>query len=762
MIIQHNMISNFTQRELKIIGGEKTKSTEKLSSGYRINRSADDAAGLSISEKLRFQIRGLNRASDNISDGVSFVKVGEGALNEVHALLQRVRELAIQASNDTYTEDERKMIDDEVQNIKKETKKIFNDTQFNEKYIFRAPYTPDVEGQPDDFRLFNIGYNGTTDGGVLINNKRYTWGELGVSQSSSDWSTEISDPENSGELIRLRLDANMPVEKIMREYELSANSSGIFVNDVPAGKWDPSTGGAWADVATIDRNGDTISFEYRGMKITIEGEPGDTEKDFIDHLNTGLDVITWDAIPAGKEFDFAATSTADKMTLNVTNATKNSIEGFSYRVVADDEGVMLEQTGEGTDGLSHKKIGWAELKNTDSGEPVYPIADWGVADENANPVTIDSEATYRYTDNPSSGYPDVLSFNFSAVLDEVSKQEFGRALTQNLTGGSVNAPTGSAATGSANITCTGYSGINFHYQRDVFNRDFDNGTAISAILKREAVDEGNITDADSGITYNLIRYDYNLYTSAYNTPGNEAMSGSGSICVDTDQGVTDPADGKTYIEINGTKYLTRENPETVTLYDKTGKNNLAYMRFRYMNPVGTDPDADNSTTVSISTPEKATRTFSKTEKTAGVSSHTLFDYRVNVPEKLLHIQSGSRGWQSIDIRWPALTNTIIGIGSTNTRSYGNAQAAIRQTDDAISMISKVRTIFGVAQNRLEYAYKIDQNTAENSQAGESRIRDTDMAKEMVNYSKHNIIEQAGQNMLAQANQSTQGVMSLLG
>ncbi|MBR4183565.1 MAG: hypothetical protein IKQ56_07060 [Lachnospiraceae bacterium] len=78
------------------------------------------------------------------------------------------------------------------------------------------------------------------------------------------------------------------------------------------------------------------------------------------------------------------------------------------------------------------------------------------------------------------------------------------------------------------------------------------------------------------------------------------------------------------------------------------------------------------------------------------------------------------------------------------------------------MISKVRTIFGVAQNRLEYAYKIDQNTAENSQAGESRIRDTDMAKEMVNYSKHNTIEQAGQNMLAQANQSTQGVMSLLG
>ena len=145
-------------------------------SGYCIDRFADDAAGLSISEKLRFQIRGLNRASDNISDGVSFVKVGEGA------------------SNDTYTEDERKMIDDEVQNIKKETKKIFNDTQFNEKYIFRAPYTPDVEGQPDDFRLFNIGYNGTTDGGVLINNKRYTWGELGVSQSNSDWSIKIAEP----------------------------------------------------------------------------------------------------------------------------------------------------------------------------------------------------------------------------------------------------------------------------------------------------------------------------------------------------------------------------------------------------------------------------------------------------------------------------------------------------------------------------------------------------------------------------------------
>ena len=101
MIVQHNIASMNANRQLGIVGNNLAKSTEKLSSGYRINRAADDAAGLSISEKMRGQVRGLNRASDNAQDGISLIQTVEGAMDQQHAILQRARELAVQVANDT-------------------------------------------------------------------------------------------------------------------------------------------------------------------------------------------------------------------------------------------------------------------------------------------------------------------------------------------------------------------------------------------------------------------------------------------------------------------------------------------------------------------------------------------------------------------------------------------------------------------------------------------------------------------------------------
>ena len=105
MVVQHNMQAANANRMLGITSGAQAKSTEKLSSGYKINRAADDAAGLSISEKMRSQIRGLNKASDNAQDGISLIQTAEGALNESHSILQRMRELSVQAANGTETDD---------------------------------------------------------------------------------------------------------------------------------------------------------------------------------------------------------------------------------------------------------------------------------------------------------------------------------------------------------------------------------------------------------------------------------------------------------------------------------------------------------------------------------------------------------------------------------------------------------------------------------------------------------------------------------
>lgn len=131
MIVQHNITAMNSNRQLSITTNAQAKSTEKLSSGYRINRAADDAAGLCISEKMRSQIRGLNQASRNAQDGISMIQTAEGALNEQHAILQRMRELAVQAANGTETDDDREAVQNEIVQLQDELTRISETTEFN-------------------------------------------------------------------------------------------------------------------------------------------------------------------------------------------------------------------------------------------------------------------------------------------------------------------------------------------------------------------------------------------------------------------------------------------------------------------------------------------------------------------------------------------------------------------------------------------------------------------------------------------------------
>ena len=138
MIINHNLTAMNTARQYNIISSNRVKSTEKLSSGYKINRAADDAAGLSISEKMRWQIRGLNKAVTNIQDGVSLVQVTDGALSEADNILQRMRELSVQAANDTNTPQDRQALQAEIDQNIKELNRIAETTTFNGIHTLRA------------------------------------------------------------------------------------------------------------------------------------------------------------------------------------------------------------------------------------------------------------------------------------------------------------------------------------------------------------------------------------------------------------------------------------------------------------------------------------------------------------------------------------------------------------------------------------------------------------------------------------------------
>jgi len=141
MVVQHNLTAMNSNRQLGITTGQQAKSAEKLSSGYKVNRAGDDAAGLSISEKMRSQIRGLNKASKNAQDGISLIQTAEGALNEAHSILQRMNELATQAANDTNTSADRAAIQDELNALVSEVDRIASTTQFNTQNLLNGSFT---------------------------------------------------------------------------------------------------------------------------------------------------------------------------------------------------------------------------------------------------------------------------------------------------------------------------------------------------------------------------------------------------------------------------------------------------------------------------------------------------------------------------------------------------------------------------------------------------------------------------------------------
>ena len=162
MRVQHNMAAMNTNRQLGINVSSQAKSTEKLSSGYRINRAGDDAAGLSISEKMRAQIRGLDQASTNAQDGISLIQTAEGALNETHSILQRMSELATQAANDTNVTADREAIQKEIDALVNEVNRISNETEFNEMKLLNGSFVSKKlqvganEGQTIEFSIATL------------------------------------------------------------------------------------------------------------------------------------------------------------------------------------------------------------------------------------------------------------------------------------------------------------------------------------------------------------------------------------------------------------------------------------------------------------------------------------------------------------------------------------------------------------------------------------------------------------------------------
>ena len=203
MVVQHNLTAMNTNRQLGIINGAQQKSTEKLSSGYRINRAGDDAAGLSISEKMRSQIRGLNKASNNAENGISLIQTAEGALNEVHSILQRMNELATQGANDVNTSIDRAAINKEISNLSKELGRIESTTQFNDMDLLDGDFSAKKlqvgakQGQTIDIQISKL---------TSLASNTSAIGQLGLTKVTGNTGTTDDNTKYSDAMTKIQSD----------------------------------------------------------------------------------------------------------------------------------------------------------------------------------------------------------------------------------------------------------------------------------------------------------------------------------------------------------------------------------------------------------------------------------------------------------------------------------------------------------------------------------------------------------------------------
>ena len=650
MVVQHNLSAFNANRMLGVSTGSIGKSSEKLSSGYKINRAADDAAGLTISEKMRSQIRGLTQASDNTQDGVSFCQIADGALNEVQDMLKRCTELAVKASNGTNTDADREAIQQEIGQISDEIDKVHQSSLFNELRVF-----PDGGDHPDTVISADVALRaGKLSREVEAGNTTITLefidteGNIAtVQQSSPTGKTNPTSAEFTAMADFVVGAAASAVEK------LSQNFSGLFAksssSNVKIGLElsDQAVGGVLATANMSISSGGSSSVTSYKMWVDTKDYP----------------IESFATMSAERKADLAATISHEMTHLVMYDTLTSGMLGNAF---PDWFVEGMAQTSSGDNGRM-------------SG--INP----------SNDTAIDNFRSKMMTDVYGAGYAACMYLGYvagggSAVDKATIISGLNSVLTKTAENIADNKMDGKSALDAAIKDATGgtFSGISD------FQSKFMSGSAAHDFVKNLITERGT-TGAGSLLGNSLGQTE----AAAFASP----LSGSyGSYQIQKDS--------EWYSNGFGTGFVfPKDLPSSGG--DAGGKGND---RNGFIIQAGAANRSEQQIFV---------RQFN-------ISNESLFD------------------GMKMD------ASTIEGALDT----IGLAQRA-----DA--KISAVRSYYGGMQNRLEHTIANLDNIVENTTAAESQIRDTDMAKEMVNYTKTNVLIQAGNAMLTQAMQTPQNVLQLL-
>lgn len=636
-------------RQYNIAGTSKNRSAQRLSSGYRINSAADDAAGLSISEKMRKQIRGLDKASQNINDGTSYVQVADAALAEVQSMLHRISELSIQASNDTNTAADRLAIDNEIQDLKQEINRIFDTTEFNTQKIWDTNGNNQVQIGTEPVPAVTARYQNTSQAFSISENNKWLIASSG--------------------------------------YKVTATKDdGIQVS------WTGYDGNPYATT-----NIPWPSADLAGTTLNIE-------------IGKYLDTATYPAL-ANSGINFRLSyNISDVATLD---DVVNAINGTSFSSSTSTPTGANMITSDGVTRSSYSKNG----------------------------ISVSFSSSINYTAQLAADRIFQLGYTDTAFIEPLTTQpdNFNRPASDTGTWSAGftlgTAATNPLATPNFNGTATSYTTYYYGYVNEPNNP--------------------KVPGTDRNYWWYHDRYGY--YTPSH-TP-----QGTGGTPQSAENALINPG--------------SSEHPISST--QMGGQIRVGYsLMGNYSVPIGSyssiggltmtltvKPDTTLDDIKDLLADIKTVDVYASGLGTAYSGSQwvnkIILDKPIYQSEISLHIQTSDVAYDHIAINYRSLRLGNLGLSDTNTKTHEEAQKAIAASADALAIVSEQRSLFGAYQNRLESAHNTVGNTGENVQSAESRLRDTDMAEEMIRYSTANILTQTGEAVMVQSNSKLNQVLSLL-
>jgi flagellin len=771
MRINHNLTAINTHRQMGISELDGSKSMEKLSSGFRINRAGDDAAGLAISEKMRGQVRGLSMASKNSSDTISLIQTAEGALAETHSILQRMRELSVQSANDTNTDKDREELQAEVTQLKAEIDRIGNTTEFNTKKLLEGSAT----GVRDEI-VGNLRVNNNSSVVIDANMEKAMFGSIADDKS---WAfdgaymlvktnqTHDADSNNvfkaedynlvgpDGNVYKFKtytpdtkilangLEANTIIAEGGETRKLTGTAGAAisgFVN-WPTGATTTQIGAALTDKDLNLVGQNSILVAGSNFTLTGVGSVGVTNGGVT--LN-GISTITKD--------------TDDRLSLTLSGGSNNVKVEVGQSITLDD-GTVLKNNGSGNVSIENGSLKLNAAAGLDTTASTGNVKDFSIAAQS----TLAGSSTVKM---------DKLDLVLASNLD-VSSGTIATNVTVGNSAGLDFLDVEYVAAGSVFAKGSAFSttGTDWELNIEVKGKEVKiNWDSAAGVLTvgGEMVAAGKSITLEDGTVLT-----HNSKLNAPTTATGDMAITHGSIKIAEDLNAT--AVGTFASKIRG--MLIAKDSTLVAgsiLGSNSPGNEVNHVRLM-AGTVINEANADKTFSGSI--------TFADQGKNVQFSANTgnglatrYYDLKVtdsftfifskyqaassNLNDSLMS-QIGANSGQTTFLSINDMRCKALGVADVDISTKWGAATAIETVNNALQAVSHQRSSLGALQNRLEHTIKNLDTAAENLQAAESRIRDVDMAKEVMEFTRNNILQQASQAMLAQANQQPQSVLQLL-